>query len=192
MAVLKGRPLLNWVKEALEQVCQEVWLSLRAPEQPEARLQDQFHKVCWDPPGKEGPLAGLWAGLKALKKNEILLAATCDQPLLSIPLLQGLKETWEERKGLWALFLVDDKGCLQPFPGVYHPALVPGLERFLASGTGSVRAWLKGLPPSKKFGISPKIWYLWDDGRSLYNINFREDLEKLKKLLKEKDLLSSV
>jgi len=181
LATLRGKPLVFWVKEALKKVCEEVWLSLRSLSQPEASLQKHFTRTVLDILPGAGPLSGLLAALKDLDPHRYLLVASCDQPLLSPALLKNLEARFK-KGNFWAAFLLNPQGLPEPFPGIYTPSLVPSLEQFLSGGQKSVRKWLKGLPPHRILGLPSEIWYLWDPGGlSLANVNYQEDLEKLKK-----------
>lgn len=181
LATLKGKPLVFWVKEVLEQVCEEVWLSLRSLSQPEAHLQRYFARTVLDFQSGAGPLSGLLAALQNLDQNSYLLVASCDQPLLCPELLKNLKAHFE-KGNFWAVFCINPKGLPEPFPGVYDPKLAPALERFLSYGQKSVRKWLQSLPTEKMLGLPWKLWYVWDPkGMSFANVNYRADLEKLKR-----------
>jgi len=186
LARLSGRPLILWVLEALRPFCREIWLSLREPEQPEASLGSHFDRILLDSFPGEGPLAGLFTALQELSAQEILLAATCDQPLLKASLLQGLL-TLQERAPDRAIVCLRSEDY-EPFPGIYCPPLAPDLQRYLREGGRSVRGWLQGLSSAKLLGIPPKKWYAWDpEGLSFLNINYREDLKRIEDLLRKKN-----
>ena len=183
LSLLKGRPLVLWVRDRLAPLCKEVWLSLRSPSQPELCLQKYFQGLVFDRDPGQGPLSGLLSGLKKLDQTKCLIVATCDQPLIQTPLLKHLKIIFEKRD-LWGIFCVSPKGVPEPFPGIYGPELTLGLEAYLSSGKKSVRAWLQSLPPKKVLGLPYEVWYPWDkEGLSFININYREDLERIKKRL---------
>ncbi|QJA05842.1 molybdenum cofactor guanylyltransferase [Thermosulfurimonas marina] len=185
LAHLEGRPLALWVKEALEPFCEEIWLSLREPDQPEALLGPHFKRIFFDPLPGAGPLAGLLAALKGLSPEAALLVAPCDQPLIQPTLLQGLRATFEKDPAPAVVFL-GTKGY-EPFPGIYCGDLVKDLENYLEAGGRSVRKWLSGLSPEKLLGIPPEKWYAWDpEGWSFLNINYQEDLKRIEALLREK------
>ncbi len=180
---LKGKPLALWVKAALEPFCKEIWLSLRDPHQPEVILKTYFTRILWDSfPGK-GPLAGLLSALQKLSSREILLVATCDQPLIQPPLLAKLITSFSS--GLyWAGFCLNREGLPEPFPGLYRPELQNSLEKHLLSGKRSVRRWLKKLPPQKILGLPFESWYPLDrEALSFLNINYREDLCQAERFL---------
>ncbi len=183
LAHLQGKPLILWVKEALEPFCNEIWLSLRSPGQPEVSLKTHFERTIWDLFPGQGPLSGLLSALKGLSPKEILLAATCDQPLLQPRLLQKLIAAFLEGS-YWVGFCLNQKGAPEPFPGLYHPEVKDSLERYLLSGRRSVRGWLEELPSEKILGFSFESWYPLDNqALSFLNVNFREDLSQLERLL---------
>jgi len=184
MALLRGKPLLVWTKEALEPLCREVWLSLREPSQPEAAFAGIFTRVVWDAFPGEGPLVGLLAGLRELSGGEGLLVVSCDQPLVRRALLEELISRFH-REGPWAVFCLDERERPEPFPGVYSPILKTSLEREILSGQRALRKWLRKLPSEKILGLPPRVWYPLDKEKlSFRNINSREDLWRIERLLR--------
>ncbi|RUM88639.1 MAG: hypothetical protein DSZ24_03155 [Thermodesulfatator sp.] len=184
LALLKGKPLALWVKEALEPFCREIWLSLRSPEQPETRLKPHFNRVLYDPLREAGPLGGILGGLKALPPAEALIVAPCDQPLLQPALIEGLLRNFLKSTSLAGLCL-GASGDYHPFPAIYRKELARDLERYLASGRRSVKGWLARLSGPSLLGIPPERWYVWDpEGLSFLNVNEREELKRLEILLR--------
>ncbi len=182
LASLRGKPLIFWVREALEVVCEEVWLSLRSPEQPEFQLKEQFARLVLDPFPGAGPLAGLLAGLSSLPLNKILLVATCDQPLLKVSLLKGLLEQAIQNPEKWAVCCL--RKDFEPFPGVYRRELLSSLQKALLSSQRSVRRWIRQLPPQQVLGLPYKVWYSWDrEGLSFSNVNRKEELKQLESFI---------
>jgi len=183
LSLLKGKPLLLWVRETIAPLCTEVWLSLRDPKQAEASLKTYFDRVIWDPFPGAGPLSGLLGGLRELAPNEALLVVSCDQPLLQASLLHKLQDIFNTGN-YWVVFCLNRKNEPEPLPGVYGKELREHLEKYLCAGRKSFREWLKTLPPEKILGLPFEIWYSLDKkGLSFLNINFRKDLEEVERIL---------
>jgi molybdopterin-guanine dinucleotide biosynthesis protein A len=114
-ALLAGRPLLQWVADALSQVCREI-VAVRAQGQ---RLPDidcaAAIRVVEDVFDDLGPAAGMVAGLRAIERG-VAVAASCDVPLLEPRLLRSLVGSL----GTHGAVCGRVEGRLQPLPAVYR------------------------------------------------------------------------
>lgn len=140
-AVLGGRPLLQWVVEALAARCARV-VVVRARGQvlppvvagvPVAVVDDEYEA--------RGPLAGLVTGLGAVA-TELCFVASCDAPLLRPELIDLLAGTaGGAEPGDAAVARVG--GMLQPLAAVYRPrACLAPFRETLETGRPSLLAAL--------------------------------------------------
>lgn len=144
---LGGRPMVSWVVEALEKVCERVVIAGRG--------------MGWggrlglaDPSGIKGPLAGLVA---ALGMGEDLLLLGVDQPWVRM-------ETLEYLAGLEGTVVPIDRGVRQVTCARYSVDLAAA-----ALGAASVQALLDTV---QHHPIEEEEWRSWDeDGRSWFSVD---------------------
>lgn len=136
-----GKPLVRWVAERLARWCGEV-IVVRAPgSEPWPFVLPAGIRLVFDPVLHLGPLAGLAQALEEAR-NEWVLAAACDSPLLQDAVIARLCEL---REGADAVAGELD-GRVQPFPALYRRE--PALRAFrtaLAAGERSVRGALRNV-----------------------------------------------
>jgi molybdopterin-guanine dinucleotide biosynthesis protein A len=127
-ALLLGRPMLDWVCNALAAVCGRVIVvapsvrGLPAVSVPFERLDDAF-------PG-EGPLGGLVSGFRGLGSGTAL-AVGCDMPLLEPPDLEAIVAALESNDAAWP----EVAGRSQPLAAAYDVArCLPNAEALFAAG----------------------------------------------------------
>ncbi|MBL1275200.1 MAG: molybdenum cofactor guanylyltransferase [Ectothiorhodospiraceae bacterium] len=145
-------------------------------------LQDQYGDY-------EGPLSGL---LRAFQytggentdtentDNKPLLVIPCDAPLLPTTLANRLTESLvstSRTAELWAA-IPHDGTRLQPLFGLYMPAALPSLKKYLQSGQRKVETWATALPHT--------VVDFSDEKKQFMNINTENDLIEAKQWLPEK------
>ncbi len=142
-ALLLGRPLLQWVVDATAPWCQAVVIvAARGQVLPLLTVAEGVDvEVVQDFVDAAGPLAGLVAGLRAVR-TPLAFAVSCDAPLVEpevISLLAFLSPDYDA-----VVPLVE--GRLQPLVAVYRrdPCLA-AFERSLVSGERKLTAALGGL-----------------------------------------------
>lgn len=85
----------------------------------------------------EGPLAAIAAGLRRLRDthgfdaDDVAVTVGCDQPFLTAPIVQGLRE----RLGDSQLLMPRANGKLQPLTALYRVAVVDAADGLLARGS---------------------------------------------------------
>jgi molybdopterin-guanine dinucleotide biosynthesis protein A len=84
-----------------------------------------------DAPGRRGPIAGLLGAFVAAP-GAALLAAACDQPLLTPATLQWL--VGRRRRGAIAVLARHGERGIEPLPGIYEPTARAVLEELAGAG----------------------------------------------------------
>ena len=140
-ATLRGRPLLQWVRDALAPVADEIVIVTAAgralppmhPALPVAVVEDR------EP--ERGPLAGIAAGLAAASAP-VCFAASCDAPLLAPAVVERVVGALGEREAV----LPELGGFRQPLAAAYRrePCLAAA-EAALAAGVNRVADAFAGL-----------------------------------------------
>jgi len=115
--------------------------------------------------GFAGPLAGLHAGLAAVR-HPLAVTVPCDSPFLPLDLVSRLSASLEKND------LAVAKTGEQPHPvfALVRKSVLPGLESFLQTGGRKIDAWYASL----KY-----VEVRFDDEADAFrNINTREELER--------------
>lgn len=165
-----GVPLVRRVKSALSTSCDELLLvgaSERLPEIPEAQPVSDLRA------GREGPLAGIEAGLAAARHPRVFVAAA-DLPFLPADLVAYLLTLLSEER---TSTVVPRHEGLHPLCAAYDRAILPAVSAALDEGERSVTGFLSILRGVRyvdgeelnRFG-KPEIF--------LMNVNSPEDLER--------------
>lgn len=127
-----------------------------------------------------GPLAGLYAVMKAKKEPWYLLSA-CDTPFVTVEVYSHISTYMEE--GTDAIIPVyEDR--IHPLSGAYHRRILPKLEKYLEDGGRSVRGLFREIS-TKKVDYYPDI----DEdllSQHFFNMNRPKDYEKAKEMSKIK------
>jgi molybdopterin-guanine dinucleotide biosynthesis protein A len=141
VALLDGRPLLEWAAQRLESVCLSVAINVRTGTQAEAVAKALALPTLYDAPGDAaGPLAGVKAGLIWAEEQgaRMLAVSPCDAPLLPdelyVRLLEraqggaAMAETSDGRQPLcaiWPVTALPAAPALTRRPGNCSSASVP-------------------------------------------------------------------
>ena len=166
VALLDGRPLLEWAAQRLESVCLDVAINVRTGSEAETVARALARPTLYDAPGDAaGPLAGVKAGLIWAEERgaRMLAVSPCDAPLLPddlyVRLLEtahgdaAMAETSDGRQPLCALWPVTALRVVREvLTGGAHPPTWQVLERLGARNV------------------------LFDVPESFANINTRDDL----------------
>lgn len=152
---------------------------------------------------RQGPLAGLYAGLRA-SRTEWNLVCACDMPLLHAGVFRALaacipEQSPEERihkeqsqhyeedaKHLQAIVPRVD-GRLQPLAAIYHISVLPALEARLQQQDLRVQDWLKAMHVYE-ISSSPAHGWEQDEAEQLFmNMNRPEDYIRVCRLLSREE-----
>lgn len=173
VALLRGRPLLEWALRRLQRSCVEVAVNARPGTAAEALALEAGLTVLHDAPGDpDGPLSGVKAGLAwAQSRSCIRLAVSpCDVPLAPDDLYERLGAAAGDGAAL-----AETGDGMQPLCAVWPVSALASLERALAGGA------------------HPATWRLLDQlgaarvrfeaPEAFANLNTREDLARFEALL---------
>lgn len=137
-ALLAGKPMLQWVLSAIEQVCSEVIVVAAQGQVLPEVASDAPLRVVRDRYEAAGPLAGMVAAFED-PPADVCLVVSCDAPLLAPDLLRHLVE----RIGGAAAACPEVAGQLQPLVAAYRPAVC--LAPFRAAVERGERGVLRAL-----------------------------------------------
>lgn len=170
-----GTTLLDRVYEALTSRCAETLVvgagdHLSTP----ARLVPDLR------PGRQGPLAGIEAGLSAASYSHVFVAAG-DMPFLTADLVGYLLGLLTE--GVPAV-VPDIDGRLHPLCAAYGREVLPAVSAALDRGVRSVRDLLESLPGVRYVG-QKELERVGDYEVLLTNVNSPEDLARAEAALRE-------
>lgn len=143
VALLEGRPLLEWAADRLRTVCADVAANVRPGTEAEAAAKRLGLPVLFDEAGDAlGPLAGVKVGLAWAEEQgaPMLAVSPCDAPLLPddlyVRLLEhaaggaAMAETSDGRQPLCALWPVSALQVIrESLAGGAHPPTWQVLER---------------------------------------------------------------
>ncbi|CAB3643594.1 molybdenum cofactor guanylyltransferase MobA [Paraburkholderia rhynchosiae] len=123
-------------------------------------------------PDFPGPLAGLFAGLRA-SPGEYVLSAPCDTPWLPADLAARLAQALESNGADIATVTTSDADgnvSLHPVFALLRTGLADDLAAFLQAGGRKVRAW---------YARHKTVEVAFTDERAFYNINSLQELADL-------------
>ena len=166
VALLDGRPLLEWAAERLRSVCVQVAINVRAGSEAEAVAQARGLPTLYDEAGDAlGPLAGVKVGLSWAQTlgARLLAVSPCDAPLLPDDLYVRLLE---HAGGGPAL--AETRDGRQPLCAIWPVTSLPSVREALRDGAHPP-TWqmLERIGARKAF---------FDDPGAFANVNTREDL----------------
>ncbi len=140
-ALLAGRPLLQWVADALAPAVDSL-IIVRATEQKLPAVSATVPiTIVEDFVAARGPLAGLIAGLRACRSG-IALVASCDAPLLQPQVCAWLVTALRDTRVAAAVPLID--GHRQTLVAAYRrDECLAAFEAVFASGTTSLQGAIK-------------------------------------------------
>jgi len=166
VALLDGRPLLEWAAERLRSVCARVAINVRAGSEAESVAQAQSLPTLYDEAGDAlGPLAGVKVGLTWAEAQgaRLLAVSPCDAPLLPDDLYVRLLAHAEGGPAM-----AETRDGRQPLCALWPVTSLPDVREALRDGAH---------PPTwqmlERIGAR-KV--LFDDPEAFANINTREDL----------------
>lgn len=168
---VEGLPMIENVKNALASACSEVLVV-----GGDVFLPKGVRRVADERPGRQGPLAGIEAGLAASKYDLVFVAAG-DMPFLGPDLVRYLLERLEE--GLAPAVVPRYAGRVHPLCGAYQRALLPRVRAALDGGQLAVRAFLEGVDGVEYVGA--ELQRFRDPDVVLMNVNTPADLSRARR-----------
>jgi molybdopterin-guanine dinucleotide biosynthesis protein A len=167
--LLAGRPLVQWVVDALQQVCDDIVVTV-APDQEPPVIRSRVPAIaCVDLLPARGPLSGIYTGL-ASSPSGVVLTAPCDAPFIEPALLELLLA---QRNG-WDAVIPQAGGKLQTVIGVYARSCMPALIDALNGDDHSVTAFLSRI--QARIVTEAEVRRVDPGLRSLFNVNRIADL----------------
>jgi molybdopterin-guanine dinucleotide biosynthesis protein A len=166
-----GTALIEHVRIALSASCHEVLVV-----GGDVKRQEEVRYVNDERPGRQGPLAGIEAGLAASQYDHVFVAAG-DMPFLSGSLVGYLLE----RLGQGGVMAVIPHlgGRSHPLCGAYTHALLPRVSAALDGGTRAVRDFLESTGGVDYVG--EELQQFGEPDLLLMNVNSPRDLEQARR-----------
>lgn len=162
---LRGRPLVEWVIDALRPQGTEIVISANG--NLSAYAVFGYPVVQDTVPGHAGPLAGVLAAMQYTSDqagSEWVVSVPCDTPYLPGDLVARLRKAAGEGQAAVAVA----NGRRQPTVAIYRRQVLPALVRYLASGERRVGDWLRTVDAREA---------VFEDEQAFFNINSPEELE---------------
>ena len=138
LQILRGRPLIDWVFDAVRPQSAEVLIS--ANENKPAYAYLECPVIADHLPGYAGPLAGLQAAMQQAG-CELILSVPCDTPFLPHNLIGQLAAALGDAEAVVAVV----EGRRQPTVALYRKSVLSKLDAYLAAGERKVGGWLDTL-----------------------------------------------
>jgi molybdopterin-guanine dinucleotide biosynthesis protein A len=173
VALLEGRPLLEWAAERLRTVCERVAINVRQGTEAEAAAKALRLPTLYDAAGDAlGPLAGVKAGLIwAQEVGALTLAVSpCDAPLLPADLYVRLLEGAEGGAAM-----AQTSEGRQPLCALWPVTALPEVRAALAGGAHPPTWQLLESLGARKV--------LFEHAEAFANVNSREDLAAVTRAL---------
>src|SRR5450759_5190860 len=173
MMIINGKPLVTYVIKSLENVVDEIIISVRDKAQGE--LLGTIlpgYTYAYDEFENKGPLSGILGGL-TLCRNEFCFIAACDMPFINedvVKMLFRLSKSHDAAIPRW------EDGFLEPLHAVYRCGpMIRETRKAIESGESII------LAPIFRMNVNyiniENIRKIDPDIRTLININTPEDME---------------
>lgn len=167
-----GVPLISRVRAALEPSCREIFVVGDGADLLDLPgIRDRRE-------GREGPLAGLEAGLDAASSGPVFAAAG-DMPFIPPGLVAFLLDRLRSRSLRAAVPRY--AGRTHPLCAAYDPSVLPDASRLLDAGTRAVWKLLEGLGEGVEY-VEEELGRFGDPGVFLSNVNSPEDLARAREI----------
>ncbi len=175
--IVDGRTLLQHVVDSVASLADEiVVVGAKGGVFPAVESPSPLRQV-EDAREGAGALGGLYSGLLAAS-YEWSLGLACDMPLLNLPLLAHLKGCTGDG---WDVVMPRWEGREEPLHAFYRRTCVPAIELLLDAGG---RRFVDFLPDVRVRYVEEREVARFDpEGRSFWNVNSKEDLERLRRVL---------
>lgn len=136
----QGRPLVQWVHDTVRPLTDDLIISCNRHQARYATLAEQA--VTDAEPDHPGPLAGIRAGLAAMR-HEVLVVLPCDAPRIDRPLVQDLRHLAQAHPGVPVMVRRGTEW--EPLFCVIPASLRDAIEAAWAAGERSPRRLLRDL-----------------------------------------------
>lgn len=168
METINGRPLIEQIVEGLKNAFEKVYIIGNVKEY--VFLQDVF--FCEDIIPNKGPLGGLLTGLTCSDSEYNFLTA-CDMPFLTSEFFEFVNL----QKKDYDVLVPEYNSYLEPLAAVYSKKCLPFINASLIND----QLKLKSFFPKVKVRIIKEtiIREIGEPEKLFFNINYKEDIEKL-------------
>ncbi|RPD36351.1 hypothetical protein HWHPT5561_01955 [Petrotoga sp. HWH.PT.55.6.1] len=168
METINGRPLIEQIVEGLKNAFEKVYIIGNVKEY--VFLQDVF--FCEDIIPNKGPLGGLLTGLTCSDSDYNFLTA-CDMPFLTSEFFEFVNL----QKKDYDVLVPEYNSYLEPLAAVYSKKCLP----FINASLKNDQLKLKSFFPKVKVRIIKEtiIREIGEPEKLFFNINYKEDIEKL-------------
>jgi molybdopterin-guanine dinucleotide biosynthesis protein A len=168
METINGRPLIEQIVEGLKNAFEKVYIIGNVKEY--VFLQDVF--FCEDIIPNKGPLGGLLTGLTCSDSEYNFLTA-CDMPFLTSEFFEFVNL----QKKDYDVLVPEYNSYLEPLAAVYSKKCLP----FINASLKNDQLKLKSFFPKVKVRIIKEtiIREIGEPEKLFFNINYKEDIEKL-------------
>jgi molybdopterin-guanine dinucleotide biosynthesis protein A len=175
LMAIHGKPLIGFVIEILEKVCDKIIISVRDKAQEEL-LYSVFpgYTYTFDEYENAGPLAGILSGLYVCR-DDFCFVAACDMPFINenvVKMLFKMSENYDAAIPRW------EDGFLEPIHAVYKcKPMICETRKAIEKGENIV------LAPIYKMKVNyiemENIRKIDHDLRTFININTPEDISRI-------------
>jgi len=174
--VINGQTLLEGAVRKLRKIFQDIVIVLS----PNETLSSFQKLVVYDEAEGEGPLMGIYTGLKSIK-NEKSMVMPVDTPFVSVEFVEYLVECSNDFDAVIPLW---NKG-LEPLVGVYSQAVIDDLQNWKESGNKMAPHLFLGSLSKQRinFIYESDIRKFGNPEKLFLNINTPEDLKKAQSLI---------
>jgi len=170
---LKGKAMIQHIVEQIESQCDTLIINANRNQKHYEELG--FPVISDELQDYQGPLAGMLAGLKAVKTRWMITLPT-DGPFVEPNYVANMALAIESSGNLIAV--AQGHGRLQPVYVLLDRNLAPDLQDYLASGERKIDRWYDTV------GYTTVPWP--DSSPMFINVNSPEDLESAESLLGDK------
>jgi molybdenum cofactor guanylyltransferase len=168
---IDGLPLIERVKNALAGRCEELLLVGGTMQLGGVR------RVADGRSGRQGPLAGIEAGLDVTRFDRVFVAAG-DMPFLTRSLVGYLLDRLE--RGDVPAVVPRYGGRIHPLCAAYSRGLLPRVGAALDGGTRAVRGFLEGIEGVDY--VDEELGRFGDPDMLLMNVNSPRDLDRARRM----------
>lgn len=162
------KPMIDHLINTLSKITREI-LILGEPKGADIKSRKDI-KCIPDHKPDSGPLGGMETLLSSNLDTEYLVVA-CDQPLLTVELLQKLAKSTPSSN--IRLFTFEDFNDINPFPGIYPSLLLPHIKHSIQKGLTAMHEMIQSCSDVTWIPINQS------EAALLKNINTPKDLKEL-------------
>lgn len=173
LALLGGRPLVEWPLEAVVAAGLEPWIAAKSDTSLPPDLSQRGVSVLTEPDEPAHPLAGVAAALRAIQAPIVVCA--CDMPFVSQELLKWLAA--QAGAPVVAPFW---QGRTQSVLARYEPAALDAIDRAIANGDSAAAALSDA---GARLIDADELERFGDPARTFFDIDTPADLEAAESLI---------